>query len=118
MTGKAFAPCPDTPNCVSSMENRTRHYVEPLRYQGPMDEAKKRLLEVLAGFNRTRVLEDNGAYVRATFTTFLFRFTDDVEFLIDDGKKLIHMRSASRVGYSDLGTNRRRCEAIRKGFNR
>ncbi len=117
MTDQAFPPCPDTPNCVSSMEPGTRHYVEPLRYQGPMEGAKKRLLEVINGFGRTQVLEDNGPYLRATFTTFLFRFTDDVEFLIDDGKKLIHMRSASRVGYSDLGTNRRRCEAIRKGFN-
>ena len=64
------------------------------------------------------MLEDSGPYIRATFTTFLFRFTDDVEFLFDDEKKLIHMRSASRVGYSDLGTNRRRCEAIRQGFDR
>ena len=117
MTAQAFPPCLDKPNCVSSMETRMRHYVEPLRYQGPMEGAKKRLLEVIKGFPRTRVLEDNGPYVKATFTTFLFRFTDDLEFLIDDEKKLIHLRSASRVGYSDLGTNRRRCEAIRKGFN-
>ncbi len=117
MTERAFSPCPDTPNCVSSMETRIRHYVEPLRYQGSMEVAKKRLLDMINGFGRTQVLEDSGPYIRATFTTFLFRFTDDVEFLIDDEKKLIHMRSASRVGYSDLGANRRRCEAIRKGFN-
>ncbi len=118
MNRQALSPCPDRPNCVSSMETRGRHYVEPLRYQGSMEAAKKRLLEVLSSFSRTRVLEDSGTYIRATFTTPLLRFTDDVEFLFDDGKKLIHMRSASRTGYSDLGTNRRRCEAVRKRFDR
>jgi uncharacterized protein (DUF1499 family) len=56
-------------------------------------------------------------YIHAEFTSFLFRFVDDVEFLLDDGSKTIHVRSASRVGYSDLGVNRRRVEAIRSRFD-
>ncbi len=118
MTKQVFSPCSATPNCVSSAEIGTSQYVEPLRYQGRLEEAKKRLLDVIHGFDRTQVLEDTGSYVRTTFTSFLFRFTDDVEFRIDDEKKLIHMKSASRVGYSDLGANRRRCEAIRERFSR
>ncbi|MEE4658931.1 MAG: DUF1499 domain-containing protein [Halieaceae bacterium] len=118
MTEPAFSPCPSTPNCVSSLETRTSHSIEPLSYQGASEEAKQRLLDVINGFPRTRVLEVRDTYIHATFTSFLFRFTDDVEFLIDDTKKLIHMKSASRVGFSDIGANRRRCEAVRDRFNR
>jgi uncharacterized protein (DUF1499 family) len=118
MTEPAFSPCPDTPNCVSSLEPGTSHYVEPLNYQGAIEEAKQRLLDVINGFPRTEVHEVTDTYIHATFTSFLFRFTDDVEFRIDDDKKLIHMKSASRLGFSDLGANQRRCEAIRKRFNR
>jgi uncharacterized protein (DUF1499 family) len=118
MKEDGFAPCPDTPNCVSSQDVDTRHHIEPLRYTGDMTTAKTRLLEVVEGFRRTRIIEDTGPYIHASFMSWLFRFTDDVEFRFDDAEKLIHMRSASRVGYSDLGVNRRRCEAIRKAFGR
>jgi len=118
MPKQVFSACPDKDNCVSSLDIGTRHYVEPLEYQGSLEDARAKLLEVINGFSRTRMIENSRTYMRATFTTFLFRFTDDVEFQIDDSEKLIHMRSASRVGYSDLGTNRRRCEEIRKRFYR
>jgi uncharacterized protein (DUF1499 family) len=44
------------------------------------------------------------------------RFVDDVEFLLVPAERVIHVRSASRVGYSDLGTNRKRVEALRAKF--
>lgn len=116
MTKQQLAACPERPNCVSSREVGSSHYIEPLSYQGGIEEARQRLLTVIAGFPRSRVIEDTGAYLRTTFTSFLFRFTDDVEFQFEEGEKRIHMRSASRVGYSDLGANRRRCEAIRERF--
>jgi len=117
-TKQMLSTCPDKDNCVSSLDIGTKHYVEPLNYQGSIENARARLLQVIDEFSRARVIENSGTHIRATFTTFLFRFTDDMEFQIDDNEKLIHMRSASRVGYSDLGTNRRRCEEIRKRFNR
>ncbi len=116
MTNQRFSPCPDTPNCVSSREVGTRHYIVPLRYSGSIQAAKTRLLEVVNSFSRTRVLEDDDTYIRARFTSLLLRFTDDVEFQFFEEEKLIHMKSASRVGYYDLGANRRRCEAIRNRF--
>ena len=118
MAEQMFSTCPDKDNCVSSLDIGTRHYVEPLNYHGSIHNARARLLRVINEFSRTQLIENSGTYIRATFTTFLFRFTDDVEFQIDDNEKLIHMKSASRVGYSDLGANRRRCEEIRKRFNR
>ena len=65
---------------------------------------------------RAKIITDEGDYLYAEFTSLIFRFVDDVEFSFDDGNKLIHFRSASRLGYSDLGANRKRMEEIRKGF--
>jgi uncharacterized protein (DUF1499 family) len=110
-------PCPDSPNCVSSQAKDEKHRMDPIGYAGPMDQAKQRLLAVIASMKRTRVQEDRGEYIHAVFTSRIFRFKDDVEFVFDDKNKLIHFRSASRVGYSDLGVNRKRMEEIRKHFD-
>ena len=116
MSRQTLSACPDTPNCVSSVETGTKRYIAPLYYQGRMDIAKNRLLDVINSFERTQVQENSGTYIRVAFTSFLFRFTDDVEFLFDDKAKLIDIKSASRIGYYDFGANRRRCEAIKKRF--
>lgn len=118
MKDNEFTPCPDTPNCVSSREAGTDHYIAPLSYEGSTETARRRLNEIINGFKRTQIVENRDFYIRATFTSFLFRFVDDVEFLFDDNRKLIHMKSASRSGSYDLGVNRRRCEKIRKQFHK
>lgn len=118
MHNSRFSPCPDTPNCVSSRDQGGGHAIEPLHYQGGMVEAKAVLLEVLRSFERTEVVEDSDGYVHAVFRSLVFRFADDVEFEFDDVKKRVHMKSASRAGYWDLGANRRRCESIRAAFSR
>jgi uncharacterized protein (DUF1499 family) len=109
-------PCPASPNCVSSQSPDKAHYIDPLRYQGTMAEARQRLLAVISTFPRTKITSLLNNYILCEFTSALFRFVDDVEFYIDDGTKTIHLRSASRVGYSDLGVNRKRMEEIRKKF--
>lgn len=117
MNGGRFSPCPETPNCVSSRHPGTDHYIEPLRYHGDMAEAKAVLLGVLNELERVQIVENADGYIRAVFRSMLFRFADDVELQFDDVEKSIHIKSASRVGYSDLGVNRRRCESIRDKFN-
>lgn len=109
--------CPDTPNCVSTQADDTEHRMEPIRFSGSADEARGRLERVLEGTRRANIvtLEDN--YPHVEFRSALFRFVDNVEFLIDEDEQVIHFRSASRVGYSDFGKNRRRMENIRKEFN-
>ena len=62
---------------------------------------------------RATVIKESPHYLHVEFSSLLFRFVDDVEFFLDDMEKLIHIRSASRVGYSDLGVNRRRVDKIR-----
>jgi len=116
MKKNVFTPCPKTPNCVSSMEVNKDRFVASLVYQDSIEAARGRLIEVVNGFKRTRIEENSGQYIRASFTSFLFRFVDDVEFIFDDKEKQVHMKSASRSGSYDFGVNRRRCEAIRDKF--
>jgi uncharacterized protein (DUF1499 family) len=64
-----------------------------------------------------KIQEEHDGYLWTTFTSRLFRFVDDVEFRMVSTDGIIHVRSASRVGYSDLGVNRRRVEKLRTLFN-
>jgi uncharacterized protein (DUF1499 family) len=112
-----LAPCPDSPNCVSSQSEDKRHAIEPFRYEGAAETAMQALIDVIREMKRARIKTAQERYIHAEFTSFLFRFVDDVEFLLDKGAKTIHVRSASRVGYSDLGVNRKRVEAIRSRFD-
>jgi len=66
--------------------------------------------------SRVRIVTAGETYLHAEFTSAVFRFVDDVEFLLDDAEKVVHVRSASRVGHSDLGVNRKRVEALREAF--
>ncbi len=108
-----LAPCPDTPNCVSSQAADDGHRVAPLPYTGSREEAIARLAAAVRSFPRAGIVTGTDGYLRAEFTSVLFRFVDDVEFLADDDAKVIHIRSASRIGRSDLGVNRKRVEAVR-----
>ena len=108
--------CPDSPNCVSSQTAKKGHVVDPLSYNGSYSEAKEALLSIISSLPRTKIITDNDRYVYVTFTSRLMRFVDDVEFLFDETDKQIHVRSASRVGYSDMGVNRKRVEDLRKRF--
>jgi uncharacterized protein (DUF1499 family) len=109
-----LAPCPSSPNCVSSQAPDSEHHIDPLSYTGSSAAAMKELREIVRSLPRTAIISETGSYLHAEFTSALFRFVDDVEFLADDDTKVIHIRSASRLGQSDLGVNRKRIEHIRK----
>lgn len=111
-----LSPCPKSPNCVSTQDTDEEHRIDPIRYTGTKGQAKKRLVQVISSMKRSKIITDEGDYIHAEFTSLIFRFVDDVEFSFDDANKLIHFRSASRLGYSDLGVNRKRMEEIRKAF--
>ena len=108
-----LAPCPGTPNCVCS-QAEAAHAIAPFTYTGSPDEALARLHTLLAGWPRTRIVTATNDYLHAECRSLLFRFVDDVEFVLDRAAKVIHCRSASRAGYWDLGVNRRRLEALRR----
>ena len=110
-------PCPSSPNCVSSWpDEEAQHRVAPLSWTGELTQAKARLRQAVLSAGDARVVEETDTYWHVEFRSWLFRFVDDVEFLFDRENRLIHVRSASRVGYSDLGVNRKRVETIRSLF--
>ena len=115
-----LSPCPSSPNCVSSQSvaDDKEHYIRPLGYSGSRDEAKATLISVIVSMKRTKIITVTDDYIHAEFTSRIFRFVDDVEFYVDDTTKTIHVRSASRLGKSDLGVNRKRIETIRELFDR
>jgi uncharacterized protein (DUF1499 family) len=110
-------PCPDTPNCVSSRDPAGPRRLTLIQYQGSIEDARKRLLGIVRALPRVTVVEDAGNYLKVVVRSALFSFVDDVEFEFEDAAKLIHFRSASRVGYYDFGVNRRRMETIIREFS-
>lgn len=108
-------PCPSSPNCVSSFESDAEHGIQPIKYTTNKVEAYLKLLQILKSEERVSVVTKSEDYIRVEFKTFLMRYVDDVEFLFDKNQT-IHFRSASRLGHSDLGLNRKRMERIKKRF--
>lgn len=115
LLGGRLRPCPDRPNCVCSEDRETTAWVKPLGFEGPPTKAWERLQITIREMGG-KIQSQSDEYIWATFKTKVFRFVDDMEFRLvtDDG--VIHVRSASRVGHSDLGLNRRRVEELRARF--
>ena len=107
--------CPGTPNCVNSQE-RGRSAIAPLVFDDEAASAFARLKRLVSALPRTRIVEESEDYLRAEVRSRVFGFVDDVELLVDASARRVHVRSASRVGYSDFGVNRARIEAIRVRF--
>jgi uncharacterized protein (DUF1499 family) len=106
--------CPASPNCVlSTAEADEKHRIAPFPVTGPVAEALTRVKAAALSFPRTAVVEEKLGYLKLTFTSAVLRFVDDVEFEVDEAAKVVNVRSASRVGRSDFGVNRKRVEAIR-----
>jgi uncharacterized protein (DUF1499 family) len=112
-----LASCPGTPNCVNSSSQDATHKIEPLAYNSTPAEAIANLKTVIQNMERTTIITESDNYLYAEFKSKLMGFVDDVEFLIDNSAKVIHVRSASRLGESDLGVNRKRIETIRAKLN-
>ncbi|MGC9311860.1 MAG: DUF1499 domain-containing protein [Sediminispirochaetaceae bacterium] len=118
MQNSSFRPCPDSPNCVSSMASDSEHAVQPLAYSGmTMDEARASIVSILETAKRCRIITMEERYIHAEFRSLVFRFVDDVEFYFPGDASIVHVKSASRLGYSDFGVNRKRVEQIRSAFS-
>ncbi len=113
MTQRTLSPCPPSPNCVSTEAIDETHAIAPFQYMKSRAEAKEALKTVIAMLPRTKLVDEDVSYLHYEFTSLLLRFVDDVEFLFDEATKTVRFRSASRMGYSDLGVNRKRMEQVR-----
>jgi uncharacterized protein (DUF1499 family) len=100
-------------NSVSSFATTDAHRIAPLAGSPDPQAAFARLRTVMAGWPGATIVEERPGYLHVECRTRWMGFVDDVEFLLDPGAGLIHVRSASRIGRRDFGTNRARVEAIR-----
>ncbi len=110
-----LAPCPNRPNCVVSQGGDNRHHIDPIAYEGEKPAAMALIQQVVQALPGTRITAQTDDYLHVEFRSKIMGFVDDVAFFFPDAA-VIHMRSASRVGYFDFGANRRRLETIRQRF--
>jgi len=110
-------PCPQSPNCVSSQAWNPKQKVPPFTFAGTATDALAALAELIEADPAATIVErHSGIYLRAEYRSRWLGFTDDLELLADEEGGVIHVRSASRRGWSDLGANRRRVEALHRTF--
>lgn len=114
MSDPQLKECPDSPNCVSTQTQQKSKKMDPIPFELDSNEAKKVLRSVVEKLPNTKLEKESNNYLHYTFKSKIFGFIDDVEFLIDPEEKLIHFRSASRTGYSDMGVNKKRMTEIEK----
>jgi uncharacterized protein (DUF1499 family) len=106
-------PVPASPNAISSQATGGYHQVAPLRYIGTSEPAMAALKSIVESTPRTSIVEERADYLYVEFTSRLIGYVDDVEFYFPPKGRVIHVRSASRLGHSDFGVNRKRIEDIR-----
>lgn len=108
-----LAPCPSTPNCVCSDSQGGSGRIEAFRVLGEPAVVWPKVCDAIAASRGVTVQTQSADYLHATCRTRVLRFVDDLELHLRAADGLIAVRSASRVGHSDLGTNRRRVESFR-----
>ncbi len=114
-----LAACAPTPNCVNSQAptGDREHAIAPIQFGGAAAATMHNLKLAIEHTPRTNIVKETNNYLQVEFTSKLMGFVDDVEFYLDDANKQIQVRSASRLGESDLGVNRQRIEEIRVQLN-
>lgn len=112
VTDSRLGTCGTSPNCVSSAELRKAYRVPALAYEGSAAEAREGILKVLQAWPRTTIVRAGDYYILAECRSRWLGFVDDLEIFIDEKEERIQFRSASRVGYSDFGANRKRIQKL------
>ncbi len=112
-----LAPLPSSPNAVSSQTENTDRYVEPFPFKADSTTTMAALHTMLGEFDSITILSETEKYIHAVSISAKMRYRDDLEFLLDEEENLVHFRSASRVGYSDMGLNRQRYNVLKERYN-
>ena len=118
VTAGRLPACPSSPNCVSTQADDATHAMQPLPFAGTPEQALQAVQAALESLPGVRVTQVEGHVVQAEATSRLFRFVDDIDCVVDAEQRLVHFRSASRVGHSDFGANRARMQRFRDVFAR
>ncbi|MBN9656111.1 DUF1499 domain-containing protein [Halobacillus sp. GSS1] len=108
--------CPTSPNCVSTQTNQEEKKMDALVFSKDLETTKSLIKEILSERQRTTIETENENYIHAVVESKWIKFKDDVEFYFDQKEEVVHFRSASRVGYSDFGVNKKRMAAISEHY--
>jgi uncharacterized protein (DUF1499 family) len=90
--------------------------MKPLPFANTRQESRERILAILKNMKRVSIVSVTDSYIHAEFKSALWRFVDDVEFYLDETTRVVHFRSASRVGTYDFGVNRKRMKAFSEKY--
>ena len=108
-----LAPCPASPNCLSSDAHDSAHKIPPFQLTKPATGVWQVVRELVSKLPRTRIVNETSDYLHAESRSSVFGFVDDLELHLRPSAGVIAVRSAARLGYSDFGVNRRRVESLR-----
>ncbi|MDX2481510.1 MAG: DUF1499 domain-containing protein [Desulfuromusa sp.] len=117
VTDSELAPCPASPNCLSSDAHDSDHKTPPFQLDGMPSEVWAVAREVVAELPRARIVDETPEYLHAECRSSVFGFVDDLELHLRPSDGIIAVRSASRLGYSDFGVNQRRIEGLRTALS-
>ncbi len=109
---RTLAPCPDSPNCVSTEATRESQRMPTVPFSDTPAQALVRARAAVLAESRTEIVSEEDGWIKAESKSLIFRFTDDVDVLVDNNARVFRFRSASRLGKSDLGVNRKRMTRI------
>ena len=115
MTG-VLRTCPSSPNCVCSDAQDEVHAIAPIQITGSPEAAFEKARDIIRGWKRCQVIQFEPNFLHAECRSAILRFVDDLELVLHANRHEIAVRSASRVGYSDFGVNRRRVERLRSAL--
>ena len=109
-TDGSLKPCPDKPNCVSTLadSNDTEHFMPPLSYTVSEEDLISVIETILLAMPRATLESKTTTSMHVTYRSRVFKFVDDVHIQLNATEKQLHFRSAARTGHSDLGVNRKR----------
>jgi uncharacterized protein (DUF1499 family) len=111
-----LAPCPNSPNCVSTQSQDPRHRIDPTPSTTSPADAQNALRRIIGSMERTKLIKEAPNYIHAEFRSKRMRYVDDVELYMDPEARVIYFRSSARLPYYDWGVNRKRMEEIRAAF--
>lgn len=111
----AFFQCPASPNCVSTEASASdlKHYVKPFKTVDGSEETWLKIKATVLSLPRINIVKEDEYYLKAKIKSAVFRFVDDLDMSFSPATKTLSLKSASNVGYSDLGVNRKRVEGLR-----
>jgi uncharacterized protein (DUF1499 family) len=117
--GEDFQACAtDRPNCVSSYNTQEDFGAAPIELKGTLDDMRAKLIGAIGKEGKIEILHNSGRRIDVVFRSAFFSFPDDARFLLDVDQQQVHYQSKARIGYSDLGVNRKRIERIRQALSK